>query len=664
MIPASLASSAAAQVPHARFGVNRFTPAVGPGNYLSTEGARVQGHLVGSAGLTLDYAHRPFVLYDATCSEVDPSDCSVDGTNTELVSYVAAAHIFGSLTIFDRLQIAIDVPLLLSSGDSFQTTVNGEAFSVQGGTFFVMGDPTLQLKARLYGEGEGIYFGASAFVTAPVGYQISSDSFLGDESIRVGGHLIAELVTSGFHLSANIGGFWRPEATFLSTTAGSAISYRVAIGYDVTPLLLLFAELDGQAGLNDELDQFPMEARLAATLRQGDFTITLAGGAGVLAGVGVPDFRALAGFTYAPMRSDRDGDGIDDADDSCPADPEDADGWEDEDGCPDLDNDGDGIDDSADPCPIEAEDLDGFEDGDGCPDVDNDADGVNDGFDGCPNDPEDMDGDRDEDGCPDDDTDRDGVDDVHDLCPNEPEDIDGYGDLDGCPEDDVDFDGIPDELDECGEEPELLNGIEDEDGCPEPDADGDGVVDAVDRCDGEPETYNDARDDDGCPDGSALVSLLEDQLVFEHPIGFRNDSRLDHRSERTVAALATFLQRYPRLFPISIEVHLDGEAGDAELIARSQARADLIVQALLAAGVNEGRLRAVGHGADQAATDSEVSNEHVEVVYTPPPPPPEPFTEPAAEDATESETAPATEGETPAAEEPAEEAEGGMVFEG
>ena len=72
----------------------------------------------------------------------------------------------------------------------------------------------------------------------------------------------------------------------------------------------------------------------------------------------------------APMAkiSDRDGDGIPDELDKCPDQPEDKDGFEDEDGCPDPDNDKDGIPDTADACPNEPETVNGFQDEDGCPD--------------------------------------------------------------------------------------------------------------------------------------------------------------------------------------------------------------------------------------------------------------------------------------------------------
>jgi outer membrane protein OmpA-like peptidoglycan-associated protein len=54
--------------------------------------------------------------------------------------------------------------------------------------------------------------------------------------------------------------------------------------------------------------------------------------------------------------------------DQCPNDPEDKDGFQDQDGCPDPDNDHDGIPDVRDKCPNEPETFNGFEDEDGCPD--------------------------------------------------------------------------------------------------------------------------------------------------------------------------------------------------------------------------------------------------------------------------------------------------------
>jgi len=102
-----------------------------------------------------------------------------------------------------------------------------------------------------------------------------------------------------------------------------------------------------------------------------------------------------------PEPDDRDGDRVLDEADKCPEQPEDIDGFEDKDGCPDVDNDKDGIVDANDKCPGEKEDVDGFEDNDGCSEPDNDEDGFADAEDKCPNKAEVINGIDDHDGCPD-----------------------------------------------------------------------------------------------------------------------------------------------------------------------------------------------------------------------------------------------------------------------
>ncbi|MBN2036374.1 MAG: OmpA family protein [Chitinispirillaceae bacterium] len=114
--------------------------------------------------------------------------------------------------------------------------------------------------------------------------------------------------------------------------------------------------------------------------------------------------------------TDADNDGMVDRLDKCVNEAEDKDGFQDDDGCPDNDNDNDGILDANDKCPNEAgiaanngcadvdsdndgvpdridqcqndpEDKDGYQDQDGCPDDDNDGDGIPDSMDKCPNNP-------------------------------------------------------------------------------------------------------------------------------------------------------------------------------------------------------------------------------------------------------------------------------------
>ncbi|MEO1268139.1 MAG: thrombospondin type 3 repeat-containing protein, partial [Myxococcota bacterium] len=145
-----------------------------------------------------------------------------------------------------------------------------------------------------------------------------------------------------------------------------------------------------------------------------------------------------------PEDQDTDGDGLVDSRDMCPTEP----GPKENQGCPNVvaDKDKDGIMDNVDKCPLDPEDFDGFEDVDGCPDLDNDQDGIADLNDKCPDNPEDKDKFEDEDGCPDADNDQDTI---CDPWVNQT----GQGDKFGCIA-----------LDECPDE----KGLEEFKGCPGP----------------------------------------------------------------------------------------------------------------------------------------------------------------------------------------------------
>ncbi|WP_157069024.1 thrombospondin type 3 repeat-containing protein [Sandaracinus amylolyticus] len=451
--------------PLGEFNVLRYHPAPGPNNYFGVDGAAVRGEVAGAAGVQLDYAHEPFTLYSATC-EAGDAGCETTGIEANVVQYTAAAHLWGSIALFNRIQIGLNVPLVLTEGDAFPNPA-GPGDLISSGSGFTLGDPRLHVKANLLDDASGLRLGLAAWVTAPVAVHIAEGRFVGDEDPSFGGHAIIEYVNQGVHVAGNVGGYWRDGDTLFSTVAGPALSYGLAFGYDITPLVMVFGEIQGSTAFSGQVDENPLEARLGGRLRVDDVVFELGAGAGLVAGVGVPVFRVLGGFAWAPQRADNDGDGIDDSMDSCPADREDLDDWHDDDGCPEPDNDSDGLADGADRCPNEAEDMDGDADDDGCPDLDTDGDGVHDGYDSCPTQAEDMDGDRDDDGCPDADRDRDNIEDSADQCPDQPEDTDGFGDEDGCPETDFDGDNLPDDGDQCPDQPEDADGFEDEDGCAE-----------------------------------------------------------------------------------------------------------------------------------------------------------------------------------------------------
>jgi OmpA-OmpF porin, OOP family len=316
---------------------------------------------------------------------------------------------------------------------------------------------------------------------------------------------------------------------------------------------------------------------------------------------------------------DKDRDGIPDYKDKCPDEPEDYDGFQDDDGCPDPDNDGDGIPDKLDKCPDLAEDFDGFEDDDGCPDLDNDRDGIPDDKDECPDEPEDFDGYLDKDGCPDNDNDGDGIPDHLDKCPNQAEDFDGFEDDDGCPDLDNDGDGIPDKLDKCPDEAEDFDGFQDDDGCPDKDNDGDGIPDHLDKCPDEKETYNGYMDDDGCPDVAPVKSdnkipeaprketpklVIPDEFVLDGVLTFVDDDYEIKASAFSELDRITDLIRRDSLSRWRIEGHTDDLNPENDNMKISQQRATEVLLYFIKKGLRFPRFEAIGYGSKYPVADN------------------------------------------------------------
>jgi len=317
--------------------------------------------------------------------------------------------------------------------------------------------------------------------------------------------------------------------------------------------------------------------------------LLLGGGAGVpTGGFQAADIRGLVGFVFEPSMGDRDGDGMRDDVDRCPDEPEDYDGFADEDGCPELDNDRDGILDDDDACPMVPEDRDGDADEDGCPEGDEgdrDGDGILDVDDRCPDDPEDIDGFEDEEGCPDLDNDRDGLLDTDDLCPDDPEDLDGF---------------------------------EDQNGCPDVDNDGDRILDVDDRCPDRAEIYNGTEDEDGCPDTGIVDWEGGTMRMFEQILFAYDSAEILPESENLLDAITASIQGNPQMRLLEVQGHADDRGSDEYNIALTRDRAAAVVQALVLRGVDPQRLRSAGYGercpaqagTSQAARDA---NRRVEI---------------------------------------------------
>jgi len=588
-----------------------FRPAVDTRGYFSVNGTEVMPHKEFSFGLVLD-AGFGILRYNGFVNDPDNTVAADASRQNRIAKQAFTGTFMFNFGLIDRLVIGIQLPITFFRGNSVQTPDRLPGGSCSGATSAGclynyqanglrsqgVGDLTIHAKARLLNLGESP---VGIAVTLRAGFPTAKTSqFAGEPGFSLWPTAVLEFqpiekirlaLEGGYRWNSQQGAsfIWdgRSEPSGLGDPLANAVdpvdqgtgnrftyndlitfgfgsSFRIARSLDFI-IEFYGTKIAQEIGTKGTLS---MEA-----LGGFKYFVTNKSFLYFAAGAGIPktgfqaaDVRAVIAFMYEPAVGDRDKDGIPDDDDGCPDDPEDKDGFEDRDGCPDLDNDGDGILDVDDACPLVKEDYDGDRDEDGCP--------------------EGREGDRDGDGIPD------NVDD----CPDEPEDFDGFQDEDGCPDPDNDGDGIPDEKDLCPNDPEDFDGFEDEDGCPDVDNDADRILDVDDACPNDPETYNGNEDEDGCPD-KGLVILEDTQITILEKVYFETDSAIiKSRSFALLDAVAATLNASPQITLVEIQGHADERGSDKYNIKLTRARAASVMNALIERGVIKSRLRSGGYG--------------------------------------------------------------------
>nr|HEX4312608.1 OmpA family protein [Kofleriaceae bacterium] len=497
--------------------VQLFDYSIGPKTFFTEDNADVADKKQLAFDAVLSFLTDPFTVYNV--SNTDPN--KVTTQRDRVVTSLTEMQIVAAYGVTDKLQVGINLPIVFSlQGDGLNPAT---AMPVNGGLDVTgLGDLLVEAKYHLWHSTDhALKLAGIGGVSVPTSFGSSGSQFIGDDTPTLRARLAAQYDVNRLSFGVEAGVLFRKDRTIYATTVGQQFTWSGAAALRVTDRFSIIGEAYGRTGLTAfDFDSSPLivEGGLRV-LATNAVAVVLGGGAGLLSGIGSPGSQFFLSLGYAPDIRDTDGDGIPNSRDKCPLVPEDKDGFQDADGCPDDDNDGDRIPDSEDKCPNQAEDIDGFQDEDGCPDLDNDKDGIPDDQDKCPDDPEDGKQPFPHDGCPADkaDSDGDGIPDAQDQCPTEAEDFDNFEDGDGCPDNDNDGDGIPDAQDKCPLCPEDKDGFQDADGCPDLDNDHDGILDAQDKCPNEPETINGIQDADGCPDqgGVELVHYDGDKVTVD-----------------------------------------------------------------------------------------------------------------------------------------------------
>jgi hypothetical protein len=608
------ASPALAQGAAPSVDLRGFRPSTDPasGLYLEPAASPATGEF--NVGAWMSYAYRPVTLRDPTTGE----------RAFDVLKHQLSSDLTLGVGLGKRVHLGLDLPILLYQTGDAPTPQSKQVLGDFTLPKHALGDIGLTGKLTLVqptgGEFGGFALALHERLTAPTG---DDGSLMSEGGVTSETRLLAEyrLVVLGIHAAA---GFkaradrqrFACEATPLAADGTDACPTRYgneipwgfglslrpqAFGIDPKGRWTWYVETHGH------LPAGPVSAFTSAKLSDANLgvgarfqvrDVAVLGGveAGLVGGVGTAPVRGILSLGWAPRVHDIDGDGIEDDVDKCKELPEDKDGFQDDDGCPDADNDDDGVPDVDDKCPNVAEDEDGFEDDDGCPDPDNDKDGILDKDDACPNEAGPPSADPKKNGCPLHDRDNDGVDDRVDKCPELPEDRDGFQDEDGCPDPDDDGDGIPDADDACPRVPGVPAENPKENGCPDPDSDRDTFQGTRDKCPNDAETWNGIEDDDGCPDGDdkhkgkprVTVTQKKDGPALEvaEAVKFVGPSEIDPASEPVLRALGAELLAHPG-WTVAVSVRPAKKGGPAEAMAKAFAIVDALRLYTRRAGVAE-----------------------------------------------------------------------------
>ncbi len=526
-----------------------------------------------------------------------------------VVKHRVTAHLAAAYGLSDRLEVAVQVPvLLMQRGDDL--TALGVGKPQEG---LAMGTPYLSLRLGVLSQRDEEPVDLAVGVN--MGLPLGSDMALARESslsavpsVMVGRSfgLLRAAVDAGVSL--------RPSATFSNNQ-----DLKDALGNAVHLGGVLATTGEGLRGELDLIGTVPfkngistLEALAGARLPVNESLEAFAmAGVGFARSPGTPTFRGLLGVAYGhvppkcvaggkhePQQCpdlDDDNDGVKNRADSCPL----QGGRVDAQGCPVKDADKDGVLDPDDRCPTVA----GEAALQGCPDAD--KDGIEDAADKCPQ----VAGVAQFQGCPD--TDKDGLQDSEDKCPTEA----GPKERQGCPVKDADKDGIEDAQDSCPNEA----GVPELKGCPVKDADKDGVADHLDNCPNEAGP----ADNQGCPaKQKQLVAIQQGRIDIKDTIYFDTaKATIQKRSFKLLDQVTTLLTEHPELVRVSIEGHTDNAGKPQANLVLSQRRAEAVRDYLIKKGVAAQRLEAKGFGQERPiapnnTTKGRATNRRVEFITT------------------------------------------------
>ena len=307
----SIATAQEAEVPE--IDAQLYQTSIDAQRTLWTDDAGKARNLTGTGTIAFSYVDQPLVYVGE------------NGESTALVESALQANLLGGYT-FGPIRVGADVPLYLMSTSDI----------AEGGAG--LGDIDLDVKGTILDDDDnpvGLALGArTSFPTSSV------DAPLGAAGVGWAIQGIVDHKSDDWLLAANIGTRGVPAAELENVEVNDRFFYRAGVGYAITERAGVSGDLAGEVSYGEPLSNpagAPLELLAGGWGRLSD-TVSLKGGlgTGLSQGIGSPVFRAVMALSVtAPDSRDSDLDGLLDAVDACPKEPEDVDQYRDADGCPD-----------------------------------------------------------------------------------------------------------------------------------------------------------------------------------------------------------------------------------------------------------------------------------------------------------------------------------------
>ncbi len=284
----ALATPAKAQQSDA-FSVERFRLAMDRDGVLDVEWAAVPEHLHWNLGLWLGTANDPLVLYDGSAGERVRAGA--------LVGQRTTASLVGAVALWDRLQLGLELPVVLSQGSD---DIAGAPMNELSGGF---GDLRLVSKVQfLRQQRHRADLALIVGVTAPLG---SASDFRGD-GVSLAPELAIGRRFGAVRTAVNLGYRLRRQRQLIDLTVDDELFWHLGVGYRFEdrggPPIELSASLAGATEADRLWRRFNRNhlELLAGASYAIDASVTafIAGGLGADEGYGTPDWRALAGVRW------------------------------------------------------------------------------------------------------------------------------------------------------------------------------------------------------------------------------------------------------------------------------------------------------------------------------------------------------------------------------